>query len=385
MHKKTYKILLPSVTLLLLFTAGCSNEVGSETIISDSTEAILQQSETTKSSSYNGEKGHKKPSSVEKKTEISVKNLIDDSVKQLYQEQVDLETENDAALSRMIEEEMISLTQSFPKPSRYTVYIENLSNPQKKTYVSNWSPARSQFSASTIKLYILIAVYQSYQENKLSPETIYTLEAKDIVQGAGIMLYDPLGTTYTIDQLCRLMMVESDNIATNVLIDFVGGFEYVDQVISQIEGENHYSSLQRKMMDTSNIENGLANRIDAKGAVQTLLKLYKGEIFNPQIDAEILKMMSQTKNETKLPAKLPNGAKIYHKTGESAYRGIENDLGIIEYEGEVFGICVLIQVNSEDELPEDASEEQMTSQREVIANIGQQATQLMSKRNTIGQ
>lgn len=379
-YRKNYIFIC--LVIFLFFLTGCFRK-GRDVQVGDDT-VVIQPTEQ-EDIAISSESNNLFVEAISQQKVPRNKSLIDDSIHKLYQEQIPLETNNDESLSQIIDEEMSKILSPYTVNPRYTVYIENVMNSREKTFVSNWSPSRSQFSASTIKLYVLIAVYEQYQSGNLSLDDTYTLKSEDIVQGAGKMLYDPIGTIYSINKLCQLMMSESDNIATNVLIDIVGGFEVVNETIASIEGENHYSVLQRKMMDTNNIENGLANRIDAKGAVQTLLKIYKGELLGEKLDQELLTLMSRTKNKTKLAAKLPKEAKIYHKTGESSYRGIENDFGIIEYGGEIFGIAVLIQVNGEGEYPEDATDEQMSIQKEAIANIGQRITLWIGGKSTVGQ
>lgn len=323
-------------------------------------------------------KKQKPKSSVKPKAVSSSTPETEKKVEQVFDQPVALEKGNDAALTQAINQQMASVVRSSHGPARWTAYVEELGGQQKKTSITNWQPADAQYSASTIKLFILIRYYQLCQDGRLNPSKIYTLRKSDVVQGSGTMLNDQIGTQYTLEDLCHLMIEQSDNIATNVLIDQVGGFSAVNQTIAGIVGKNHQSSLERKMMDVSNIENGRANRINAKEAAQTLLKLYQGKIVNQEVDSEMLSLMLKTKNRTKLPAQLPAGAICYNKSGESNYRGIENDMALIKYNGHVFALCILIEMDGDGETPVDATIEQTQSEVSTIANIGQAVTNVMT-------
>ena len=128
------------------------------------------------------------------------------------------------------------------------------------------------------------------------------------------------------------------------------------------------------MMDTSNIENGKANRINAEEVVDTLLKLYQGKIVSRSADNQMLNYMTQTLNRTKLPSQLPAGAACYNKSGESSYRGIENDEAIIVYQGHVFAVCALTEMDGDGETPLTATNVQTNSQVSSIAALGANLT-----------
>lgn len=346
-------------------------------------QAVKQQpTATTKTQETKKVKMQKVPKkstlASQKVEEVKEEKIRLSSAATLSDQLLDVETGNNQELKVFVREAMSQIAPANSgQPVRYTVYLEHLLDKDKKVYVTNWTPVATQFSASTIKIFILINIYQQFKTGQLSPEEFYTLVEKDVVQGAGDMLHDPIGTTYSLEELCRLMMEKSDNIATNVLIDYAGGFDAVNQTIAQTVGENHHSKLERKMMDIRNIENGKANQINAKEVSQVMLKLYQGAVLDPETDQQLLNLMSHTKNRTKLPANLPKEAIIYNKTGEAAYRGIENDVALIDYQGEVFVMCVLTEMNGPGEVPETSTEEQANSQVKAIAELGSRVTEWM--------
>lgn len=285
-----------------------------------------------------------------------------------------LDSRSNASLVNVIKQSMSGLKPAKNgRAARWTVAVDSLDGTVHAS-VANWTPAESQFSASTIKLFILIRYYQCLRRGEISATDTYTLAKKDVVEGSGVMLHQALGTRYTMQQLVTLMIEKSDNIATNVLIDRLGGFAAVNKTISQVVGANHKSELQRKMMDTSDVMNGKANRINASEATRTLLNIYKGNMIDAAASQEMLQPMLRTLNRTKLPAKLPSGAICYNKSGESSYRGIENDMAIIKYQGHVFAIAALVELDGNNEQPEDALPAQTNSQVAAISGLGAAVT-----------
>ncbi|WP_203651688.1 serine hydrolase [Secundilactobacillus yichangensis] len=281
-----------------------------------------------------------------------------------------------AGLVNVINQSMRGIQPGTQGPAKWTVAVSSLDGNQQ-AYMTNWSPGHAQSSASTIKLFILIRYYQELKKGTIHPNDTYTLQQADKVSGSGILLHKKVGTQYTVKELVRLMIEKSDNIATNVLISKLGGFSGVNQTISTVVGPTHYSSLERKMMDTSNINNGKSNRINAWEAVQTLRAIYRGHLIDPSTDQAMLAPMLKTENRTKLPAKLPSGAICWNKSGESNYRGVENDMAIIKYQGHVFMIAALIELDGDGQTPHNATQEQTESQVAAIARLGANVTNWM--------
>lgn len=289
-----------------------------------------------------------------------------------------LDTKSDPDLVKVIAQTMASIEPGPSAPARWTVAVRDLQG-KHQAYVSDWTPAKAQFSASTIKLFILIRYYQCLQAGKIAADEPYVLVQDDVVAGSGELYQAPLGSTYTLNQLAELMIKKSDNIATNVLIDRLGGFAAINRSISQVVGTDHQSSLERKMMDTDHIEDGRANRINAQEVVTVLLKIYQNRLLGSPYDQKILALMAQAENKTKLPAQLPAEAVSYNKSGESNYRGIENDLAIIEYQGHIFAICALVQMDGDTDTPHNAQPDQINSEINALAQLGQAVTSWVSQ------
>lgn len=87
-------------------------------------------------------------------------------------------------------------------------------------------------AASTIKLGLASLIMKGFDQGKWTFDTKITVRPDDIVGGTGVLQNEGKGAfpqDITLDRLLRLMITVSDNTATNVLIDFVGGFDPINR------------------------------------------------------------------------------------------------------------------------------------------------------------
>ena len=179
-------------------------------------------------------------------------------------------------------------------------------------------------SASTIKIFIIIEAYNQINNGIIFRDNTIILEDKMKVGGAGILSSYPNNIEISIDDLLYLMMTESDNTATNILIDILD-IDNINNMIKNLSLKN--SSLNRKMMDFNAIKNGIDNYTSVLDLSTVLEKLYKNSCINEEYDNLILNIMKNCTNKTKISDKLPTGIEVSHKTGE--LDGVENDAGIV--------------------------------------------------------
>ena len=77
-------------------------------------------------------------------------------------------------------------------------------------------------SASTIKIFILAALFDEIEKGRKSLKDMLEYKQCHEVDGSGIMGCLELGTVLSVKNLATLMIIVSDNIATNILIDYLG-------------------------------------------------------------------------------------------------------------------------------------------------------------------
>lgn len=174
------------------------------------------------------------------------------------------------------------------------------------------------YSASAIKVAVAATV-----EKKLRQDEQVQVQSDHVVGGAGVGLS---AGSYPVSRLQEAMITASDNTATNALIDAVGGFDAVNDVISEA-GVGSGLSLQNKMMSGST-----ASRLSATASTEFLTAVWKasqssrGGLISQEGAKRLIDLMKRQTIRTKLASQVPEG-KVANKTGENT--GISHDVGYI--------------------------------------------------------
>lgn len=99
------------------------------------------------------------------------------------------------------------------------------------------NPDEPYETASTIKVYILAALFQAVEEGKASLHHMLSCEERFWIDGSGILGSLEVGTTLSVKNVATLMIIVSDNIATNMLIDYLG-IDYINECIQRFGCKN---------------------------------------------------------------------------------------------------------------------------------------------------
>lgn len=197
---------------------------------------------------------------------------------------------------------------------------------------------RRQRSASVIKVFIMIEAMRRVKAGTLNLKQEVAIPAHDQVGGTGVLAQR--GTNQqTIGQLLELMIKVSDNTATNVLIDQLGGLSKINRTIENLGC--HHTKLQRKMLDYRALNAGHDNYTSAADLGRTLLKIDRYQLLGGRYDTEMLRLLANNANQTKLPALISSKATIYNKTGEFPDYGVQNDAAIVKKGQQSFVAVVL--------------------------------------------
>ena len=211
-------------------------------------------------------------------------------------------------------------------------YYKNLVTGKVATYGGN----EKMMAASVIKLMILTEAFRQMDEGLVQADELFTIHKEVCVPSCGALTYLHDGVQVTLEDLCVLMIILSDNTATNVLIDRLG-MENVNKTIRSL-GFNT-TQLNRKMFDSEKSAKGIENYITAYEMGQLLEKMYTGELVSPKASKRMLEILSDQRLNSKIPFflhSLMEETSVAHKTGEDT--GITHDVGIV-YGREPFIIC----------------------------------------------
>jgi beta-lactamase class A len=179
-------------------------------------------------------------------------------------------------------------------------------------------------SASVIKVPILVTAFAEVAAGRRRWEERFVVTAEACVEGSGVLRELHPGLEVTLQDLARLMIVVSDNTASNMLIDALG-VERVNEELSAL-GCRH-TRLGRKFYDFAARDAGRENLCAAGELADLLARMEEGEVISPAASAEMLSIMRRQGFTNKLPALLPPETPVAHKTGEIT--GVSHDVGIL--------------------------------------------------------
>ena len=214
---------------------------------------------------------------------------------------------------------------------------------------------RPYSAASLIKIPILLEGFRQSEKGQISLSDKVMVPKKGRVGGAGVLASLSENLSLTIEDLLTLMIIVSDNTASNLLIDRLGS-NSIQELCHSLNLKE--TRLLRKMMDFKAMEGGLNNFTSALDIITCLKVMDHSPEFSQTSREKMLNILQQQQFDHKLPAKMDKDAVfVGNKTGELP--GVEHDCAILKYGDKTGYIAVLI-----DELEENESG------KYIIAQIG---------------
>ncbi|MBW4608895.1 MAG: serine hydrolase [Hassallia sp. WJT32-NPBG1] len=176
-------------------------------------------------------------------------------------------------------------------------------------------------AASTIKFPVLVALYQEIDAGRIKLNEKLVMRRGLIANEAGTMQFKPVGTKFSVLQTVTNMMVISDNTATNMIIDRLGGE-------TQLNRRFRNWGLQNTVIRNNLPDIGGTNTTSPKDLVRLSALLTNNRLLSPQSRNQVLAIMRRNQNRSLLPAGIDKKAVIAHKTG--TLRFVLGDAGIIQ-------------------------------------------------------
>ncbi len=209
-------------------------------------------------------------------------------------------------------------------------------------------------AASTIKVAMLLAVFRAADEGRLHLDDSLHVRNRFISAADGAPfrlspdsdampeLYQLVGRTTKISTLAEGMIAASSNLATNLLLDFMG-VEYARKVLKDagVGGVE----LRRGVEDYAAHHDGINNEVTADGLVR-LLSAVRGDFLRNESKEQAIRILLEQRFNSMLPARLPAHAAVAHKTGEISTAC--HDMGIVYLpEREPYIAVILTEFDSE--------------------------------------
>lgn len=205
-------------------------------------------------------------------------------------------------------------------------------------------PDEEFFAASVIKVPVMVGVFREVEAGKLSFDETLTIQEEDIAPGSGGLEYQDPGTEQTVGDLLWLMITESDNTATNVLVRAVGGEDRVNEVSRSLGATD--TVLRQKVTVERAAVPALDNQTTPADMAEILTKIYQGKAASEKSCKQMIELMSNTRRETWLEDGLPSDAKVANKAGwlDSTF----NDVAIVEHDGRPYVVSAFTKYGKND-------------------------------------
>ncbi len=204
-------------------------------------------------------------------------------------------------------------------------------------------------AASTMKVPVMIELFHQAKQGKLklvdsltvknefhslADGSVYTLDPADDSEAD---LYKAIGQTRTLSQLCELMITVSSNFATNLLVEKVG-VENIRATVHALRAGG--MNVLRGVEDNKAYEKGMNNTTTARGLLILLEAIAKGEAVDADSSRQMVEILARQKFNEGIPAGLPPGTRVAHKTGELTK--IHHDAAIV-YGSRPFVLVILVR------------------------------------------
>jgi beta-lactamase class A len=195
---------------------------------------------------------------------------------------------------------------------------------------------RQMRSASLIKLPLLVLALERVAGGTLQLDRRYALQASDQVGGAGVLQALQAGLALTLQDLLTLMMIVSDNTATNMVIDILGEAQLNSAIQSLGLQQTH---LVGKLQLPAELQNDLqrrgeSNSTTALDILGLLVRLEQGDLLPDELTELARGILKKQQFTEALARYLPRDAEldtphvvVASKSG--CLRGLWHDAGII--------------------------------------------------------
>jgi beta-lactamase class A len=181
---------------------------------------------------------------------------------------------------------------------------------------------RSFNPASVIKIPVMIEAYNQMEQGRISFNTELTLEQHNKLPGAGSIQFFRNKSPFTVGRLIELMITDSDNTATAMLIEKLGMYR-INATMKKV-------GMRKTVLRDWTMLNKLPGRHNVTSPEDMLMvmeKMYQGRLISKSASEAMLATMKRQRHKWGIARFLPPTTVIANKTGSLDF--VRNDVGII--------------------------------------------------------
>jgi beta-lactamase class A len=202
-------------------------------------------------------------------------------------------------------------------------------------------------AASVVKLPILLDALNLVERDELNLKQRYVMRAEDRAMGSGVLKACDGGLEPTLRDLLTLMIAVSDNTATNMMLDILGGPDAINTrfkamglettcVVGKLSVPLEFQTEAQRQGQRANI-----TPLETLGLLE---RFWNGEILQPKSRELALEIMAQQQYTEIIARYLPEGTRTATKSGFQI--GVRNDVGFVWFPehskrvGQVYAIAL---------------------------------------------
>jgi len=209
-------------------------------------------------------------------------------------------------------------------------------------------------TASTVKLPILVAVHAAVEAGKAKWNDLLPMMDRDVVSGSGVLREFSPGQRFQLGDLCNLMIVVSDNTATNLVLNRFTA-DYINEVMDSLELPGT-RSMRKILGDGKNLKQepegvSQAGAVDenkrfgigsstAREMVTLLERLHQGTVISPAASKKILDVMRRQQFKDGIGRRLDERVPVMSKGG--ALDALRSDVGLVYSPRGKFAIAITV-------------------------------------------
>ena len=195
------------------------------------------------------------------------------------------------------------------------------------------NPGANMPAASTIKIPVMVEVFRQMALGAFDLNRTLTLQGSDRDWGWGDLAGAPAGSRYSVARLLTLMITESDNTATNMLIRLVGR-AHINMTMQTL------GMRQTVVGDYIRSDGDIRSlRSSPRDMTALLSDMVHDTLVNEWSSREMITILSGQHHNGLIPEPLPAGMTIAHKTG--TLHDTLNDVGIVYLGNDPYIISVM--------------------------------------------
>jgi beta-lactamase class A len=203
-------------------------------------------------------------------------------------------------------------------------------------------------AASTMKIPVMIELFRQDRRASLKLDDAVAIrnEFHSLVDGSTfaldpkddseLELYKAVGQKRSLRRLCELMITVSSNLATNLLIEKLG-VENIRATVHVLNADGTH--VLRGVEDQKAFNKGLNNTTTAQGLATLLVAIAQDKAVDQGASREMIEILQRQSFNEGIPAGLPTGTRVAHKTGEISK--IHHDAAIV-FAPKPFVLVVLV-------------------------------------------